>query len=49
LHKACALRMKAYGDKSYKPVGDVASLARGTYYLKDIDEVYRRAYAIKHG
>jgi hydroxymethylglutaryl-CoA synthase len=49
LRKACALRIKAYGSKSYKPLGDVASLASGTYYLENIDEVYRRTYAIKHG
>ncbi|KAK2812296.1 hypothetical protein FQN49_008383 [Arthroderma sp. PD_2] len=45
--EACALRMKAYGSKSYKPTGDVASLAPGTYYLENVDEVYRRTYAIK--
>ncbi|KAM6530085.1 hypothetical protein FALCPG4_008210 [Fusarium falciforme] len=45
--KACALRLKAYGNKSYKPLGDVASLAPGTYYLESIDEAYRRTYAIK--
>lgn len=41
--------MKAYGSESYKPVGDVATLAPGTYYLESIDEVYRRTYSIKHG
>ncbi|KKK18086.1 hypothetical protein P175DRAFT_0535551 [Aspergillus ochraceoroseus IBT 24754] len=45
--EACALRLKAYGSKSYTPVGDVTSLAPGTYYLESIDEVYRRTYAIK--
>jgi len=49
LHKACALRMKAYGCKDFKPVGDVNSLAPGTYYLEQVDEVYRRTYAIKQG
>lgn len=49
LYKACALRMKAYGSKSYKAVGDVSTLAPGTYYLESIDEVYRRTYAIKQG
>ncbi|KUI66606.1 Hydroxymethylglutaryl-CoA synthase [Cytospora mali] len=44
---ACALRLKAYGSKSFEPVGDVAALAPGTYYLKSIDDVYRRTYAIK--
>ncbi|KAF2138890.1 uncharacterized protein K452DRAFT_255830, partial [Aplosporella prunicola CBS 121167] len=45
--EACVLRMKAYGRKSYNPVGDVASLAPGTYYLENIDDMYRRTYAIK--
>ncbi|KAL3462882.1 hydroxymethylglutaryl-CoA synthase [Aspergillus heterothallicus] len=45
--KACALRRRAYGRNSFKPVGDVASLAAGTYYLENIDEEYRRTYAIK--
>ncbi|KAL2817854.1 hydroxymethylglutaryl-CoA synthase [Aspergillus granulosus] len=45
--KACALRMTAYGKNSFKPVGDVATLAPGTYYLEDIDEAYRRTYAVK--
>lgn len=40
--------MKAYGSKSYKAAGDVSTLAPGTYYLENIDEVYRRTYAIKH-
>ncbi|GCB17442.1 hydroxymethylglutaryl-CoA synthase [Aspergillus awamori] len=45
--EACALRLKAYGSSDYTPSGDIASLAPGTYYLKKIDEVYRRTYAIK--
>ncbi|PWY67876.1 hydroxymethylglutaryl-CoA synthase-like protein [Aspergillus heteromorphus CBS 117.55] len=45
--EACALRMNAYGSKSYKPVGDVASLVPGTYYLENIDNAYQRTYVIK--
>ncbi|PYH95674.1 hydroxymethylglutaryl-CoA synthase [Aspergillus ellipticus CBS 707.79] len=45
--EAYALRLNAYGGKSYTPVGDVASLVPGTYYLENIDEMYRRTYAIK--
>ncbi|RDW93026.1 Hydroxymethylglutaryl-CoA synthase [Aspergillus mulundensis] len=44
---ACALRMAAYGKNGFTPVGDVASLLPGTYYLVEIDEVYRRTYAIR--
>lgn len=40
--------MKAYGSKDFKPSGDIASLAPGTYYLEKVDESYRRTYAIKH-
>ncbi|PWY96433.1 hydroxymethylglutaryl-CoA synthase [Aspergillus sclerotioniger CBS 115572] len=45
---ACALRLQAYGSKNYTPVGDVDSLAPGTYYLEGIDEVFRRKYAVKN-
>lgn len=41
--------MKAYGSKGYRPAGDVAALEPGTYYLENIDEVYRRTYAVKQG
>lgn len=45
--QACTLRLKAYGSKDFEPAGDVASLVPGTYYLKSVDDVYRRFYAIK--
>ncbi|KAJ8059829.1 hypothetical protein OCU04_011459 [Sclerotinia nivalis] len=45
--EACTFRKNAYGSKDFKPVGDVASLAPGTYYLESVDDVYRRTYAIK--
>ncbi|KAK2612646.1 hypothetical protein QQS21_001262 [Conoideocrella luteorostrata] len=44
---ACALREQAYGAKNYAPMGDVAGLATGTYYVDKIDDEFRRAYAIK--
>ncbi|KAM0185352.1 hypothetical protein ACHAPC_005212 [Botrytis cinerea] len=44
---ACALRKNAYGAKDFKPLGDVDSLAPGTYYLENVNDVYRRTYAIK--
>ncbi|KAJ0107503.1 hydroxymethylglutarylsynthase [Diaporthe amygdali] len=45
---ACALRLKAYGSKSFQPAGEIASLAAGTYYLESIDDAYRRTYAVKN-
>ncbi|KAG0196534.1 Hydroxymethylglutaryl-CoA synthase, cytoplasmic [Mortierella sp. GBA30] len=30
--------------KNYNPIGDTMSLAKGTYYLKRVDERYRRTY-----
>ncbi|OOF94731.1 hypothetical protein ASPCADRAFT_131335 [Aspergillus carbonarius ITEM 5010] len=45
---ACALRLQAYGNKNYTPVGDMDSLAPGTYYLEGIDDVFRRKYAVKN-
>ncbi|OIW22640.1 hydroxymethylglutaryl-CoA synthase [Coniochaeta ligniaria NRRL 30616] len=44
---ACGLRLKAYGAKSFQPVGSIEYMAPGTYYLKGIDEAYRRTYAVK--
>ncbi|KAF8940650.1 hydroxymethylglutaryl-CoA synthase [Dissophora ornata] len=31
--------------KDYNPVGDISTLAKGTYYLQRIDEKFRRTYA----
>ncbi|OAQ71311.1 hydroxymethylglutaryl-CoA synthase [Pochonia chlamydosporia 170] len=45
--EACALRELAYGAKNYKPTGDISRLVPGTYYLDNIDEEFRRTYAIK--
>ncbi|KAJ0268605.1 hypothetical protein COL940_013226 [Colletotrichum noveboracense] len=46
-NQACALRLKAYGAKSLEPTGSIENMAPGTYYLKEIDEAYRRTYAVK--
>lgn len=46
-NQACALRLKAYGAKSFEPTGSIENMAPGTYYLKEIDEAYRRTYAVK--
>jgi hydroxymethylglutaryl-CoA synthase len=31
--------------KDYNPIGDISTLAKGTYYLTRIDEKFRRTYA----
>jgi hydroxymethylglutaryl-CoA synthase len=43
----CELREQAYQQKSYTPVGSVEALAPGTYYLVEVDEMFRRTYAVK--
>ncbi|KAL8724797.1 MAG: hypothetical protein Q9181_006667 [Wetmoreana brouardii] len=45
--EACRLREEAYGQKGYKPKGDIAKLMPGTYYLTEVDEKYQRSYAVK--
>ncbi|KAL1869124.1 hypothetical protein Daus18300_005660 [Diaporthe australafricana] len=45
--QACALRLKAYGSKDFQPAGNVSSLTTGTYYLQNVDDAYRRTYAVK--
>ncbi|RDA94785.1 hypothetical protein CP533_4227 [Ophiocordyceps camponoti-saundersi (nom. inval.)] len=43
----CLLREKAYSQKDFRPVGDVAKLTAGTYYLDQISSSFRREYKIK--
>jgi hydroxymethylglutaryl-CoA synthase len=43
----CLLREHAHLQKNFKPVGDVATIAPGTYYLEEVDDKFRRKYAIK--
>ncbi|KAI0011508.1 hydroxymethylglutaryl-CoA synthase [Xylariaceae sp. FL0662B] len=43
----CELRHKAHLQKGYKPQGDVSTLASGTYYLENVDDMFKRHYAIK--
>ena len=44
---AIELREKAHLQKSFKPQGSTDNLSQGTYYLTEIDDKFRRAYAIK--
>ncbi|KAL1838121.1 hypothetical protein VTK73DRAFT_4451 [Phialemonium thermophilum] len=43
----CDLRKKAHLQKNYKPEGDVSYITPGTYYLNDIDDMFKRSYSIK--
>ncbi|RFU24690.1 hypothetical protein B7463_g11647, partial [Scytalidium lignicola] len=45
--ETCLLQEGAYQKKSYKPKGNVAALAPGTYYLTEVDDLFRRTYVIK--
>ncbi|KAI9681952.1 MAG: 3-hydroxy-3-methylglutaryl coenzyme A synthase [Caeruleum heppii] len=43
----CVLREKAHLQKSYKPQGSADTVVKGTYYLTEIDDMFRRKYEIK--
>ncbi|RJE23514.1 Hydroxymethylglutaryl-CoA synthase [Aspergillus sclerotialis] len=43
----CVLREHAHLAKSFKPSGSVETIAPGTYYLAEVDDMYRRKYEIK--
>lgn len=43
----CQLREHAHLKKNFQPAGSVDTLVPGTYYLTNIDDMFRRHYAIK--
>lgn len=43
----CLLREKAHLQKNFKPAGSTDSMLPGTYYLTEVDEMFRRKYEIK--
>lgn len=43
----CNLREKAHLKKNYIPQGTTDGLAPGTYYLTEVDDMFRRKYDIK--
>ncbi|OKL62747.1 Hydroxymethylglutaryl-CoA synthase [Talaromyces atroroseus] len=43
----CLLREHAHLKKNFQPAGKTETLVPGTYYLTDIDEMFRRKYAVK--
>lgn len=43
----CELRHQAHGKKNYTPQGSVETIVKGTYYLTNIDDMFRREYSRK--
>jgi hydroxymethylglutaryl-CoA synthase len=43
----CLLREKAHLKKDFKPVGSTDDMLPGTYYLTEVDDMFRRKYEIK--
>ncbi|KAK3316099.1 hydroxymethylglutaryl-coenzyme A synthase C terminal-domain-containing protein [Apodospora peruviana] len=43
----CDLRKKAHLQKDYKPEGEVSTILPGTYYLENIDDMFKRFYSVK--
>lgn len=47
IRQMCMLREKAHLQKDYKPKGNEETIVPGTYYLTEIDDMFRRKYEIK--
>ena len=47
LNAALEAREKCYGKCGLEPSGDLADIEAGAFYLKGIDELYRRTYSRK--
>jgi hydroxymethylglutaryl-CoA synthase len=45
--QVCLLREKAHQKKNFSPEGSIDALASGTYYLTEVDDMFRRKYAVK--
>ncbi|RMY61186.1 hypothetical protein D0864_12973 [Hortaea werneckii] len=43
----CNLREKAHLQKNFQPAGKVEDITPGTYYLTNIDDMFRRQYEVK--
>jgi len=43
----CNLREKAHLKKNYQPQGSVDTILPGAYYLTNVDDMFRREYAVK--
>jgi hydroxymethylglutaryl-CoA synthase len=43
----CNLREKAHLKKNFHPAGSTDTIIPGTYYLTEVDDMFRRKYDIK--
>lgn len=43
----CLLREKAHLQKDFVPKGNPDTIIKGTYYLTQVDDMFRRKYEIK--
>jgi len=43
----CNMRERAHLKKNFKPEGSTKDLVKGTYYLSDIDDMFRRKYEVQ--
>ncbi|CCC13122.1 hypothetical protein SMACR_06340 [Sordaria macrospora] len=43
----CDLRKQAHLQKNYTPKGDVSTIESGTYYLENVDDMFKRTYSVK--
>jgi hydroxymethylglutaryl-CoA synthase len=43
----CHLRERAHLQKNFNPAGTTDSIVKGTYYLREIDDAFRRFYVVK--
>lgn len=41
------LREKAHLQKGYTPKGNPKTIIKGTYFLTEVDEMFKRKYEIK--
>ena len=47
MQQMCIMREKAHLQKDYKPKGSEETIVKGTYYLAEVDSMFRRKYEIK--
>jgi len=43
----CGLREKAHLKKNFTPAGNAETIVPGTYYLTNVDDMFRRKYEVK--
>lgn len=43
----CNLREQAHLQKSFHPKGSTDRIFPGTYYLEEVDDMFRRKYSVK--